>query len=103
MPPRPPRPTLFPPTSHSRSPAPPSFSPPARECSFVTCHVSKLTNPLLPLPPLQEVSTPLPRATFASSPAPSSLLCPPSRSEHHTYVPRLHVHRLCPHLSDTPL
>src|SRR5216684_1013238 len=29
---------------------------PSSEYSFVTCHVSKLTNPLLPLPPIQEVS-----------------------------------------------
>src|SRR5260221_709740 len=37
-------------------PAPPSSSPPACESSFVTCHVSKLTSPLLPLLPLQLVS-----------------------------------------------
>src|SRR5260370_523402 len=36
--------------------APPSSSPPVSESSFVTCHVSKLTNSLLPLPPLQSVS-----------------------------------------------
>ncbi len=35
---------------------PPSSSLPASESSFVMCHVSKLTNPLLPLPPLQRVS-----------------------------------------------
>src|SRR5258708_7129793 len=50
---RPPRSTLFPYTTLFRSL--PS-SPPASESLFVTCHVSKLTNLLLPLPPLQKVS-----------------------------------------------
>src|SRR5258707_14532381 len=52
---RPPRSTLFPYTTLFRSPrfeahqpAPPSSSPPVDESSFVTCHVSKLTNLLLP-------------------------------------------------------
>src|SRR5258708_1414823 len=36
--------------------ASPSSSPPGSESLFVTCHVSNLTNPLLPLPPLQRVS-----------------------------------------------
>src|SRR5260370_1334440 len=40
----------------AHQPAPPSSSPPASKSSFVTCRISKLTNPLLPLPPLQEVS-----------------------------------------------
>src|SRR5258707_4320419 len=65
---RPPRSTLFPYTTLFRSvvydvprfqahqPAPPTSSPPGSESSFVMCHVSKLTNPLLPLPPLQKVS-----------------------------------------------
>src|SRR5258708_18803908 len=34
---------------------PPSSSPPVGESSFATCHVSELSNPLLPLPPLQFV------------------------------------------------
>src|SRR5258708_13608537 len=34
---------------------PPSSSPPVGESSFATCHVSELSNPLLPLPPLQLV------------------------------------------------
>src|SRR5260370_5820946 len=33
-----------------------SSSPPLCDSLFVTCHVSKLTSPLLPLPPLQMVS-----------------------------------------------
>src|SRR5258708_7312870 len=35
---------------------PPSPSPPLRASSFLPCPVSKLTNSLLPLPPLQLVS-----------------------------------------------
>src|SRR5258708_3428207 len=37
-------------------PSPPSSSPPESESPFVPVHVSELTNPLLPLPPLQRVS-----------------------------------------------
>src|SRR5258707_1273992 len=44
------------PLFQTHQPAPPSSSTATSESSFVTCHVSKLTNPLLPLPPLQEVS-----------------------------------------------
>src|SRR5258707_14001756 len=40
----------------AHQPIPPSSSPPESESSFPTCHVSELTNPLLPLPPLQQVS-----------------------------------------------
>ncbi len=36
-------------------PAPPSSSPLASKFLFATCHTSKLTNPLLPLSPLQQV------------------------------------------------
>src|SRR5713226_1481801 len=54
-------PSSSPPASKSsrfqaHQPAPPSSSPPGSESSFVTCRISKLTNPLLPLPLLQEVS-----------------------------------------------
>src|SRR5258708_1402133 len=34
---------------------PPSSSPPVGESSFAMCHVSELSNPLLPLPPLKLV------------------------------------------------
>src|SRR5229473_2639325 len=34
---------------------PPSSSPPVGESLFAMCHVSELTNPLLPLSPLQQV------------------------------------------------
>src|SRR5229473_3075865 len=53
--------------------------PPASEPSM-TCHVSKLMNGLLPLPPLLLVSPHLPRATFLSSPTHSSLFLPSSES-----------------------
>src|SRR5260221_716507 len=52
----------------AHQPTPPSSFPPASESSFVMCHASKLTNPLLPLPPLQLVSPHLCRATLRSSP-----------------------------------
>src|SRR5258707_574576 len=39
------------PCFQAHQPAPPSFSPPVSEFLFVTCHISKLTNLLLPLPP----------------------------------------------------
>src|SRR5712692_8705191 len=53
--------------------------PPASEPS-VTCHVSKLTNGLLPLPPLLSVSPCLQCAMFLSSPTRSSLFLPSSES-----------------------
>src|SRR5260370_37498994 len=59
--------------------APPSSSPPDRECSFVTCHDSNRTNPLLPLPPLQIGSARCRHATYLTSPTRSSLFHP-SRS-----------------------
>src|SRR5258708_1123032 len=53
--------------------------PPVSEPS-VTCHVSKLMNGLLPLPPLLSVSPHLQHATFLSSPTHSSLFLPSSES-----------------------
>src|SRR5258708_3084844 len=44
------------PSFEAPQPVPPSSSPPIGESSFVSCRISKLTNPLLPLPPLQQVS-----------------------------------------------
>ncbi len=60
----------------AHQPASLSSSPPASESSFVTCHVSKLTNLLLPLPPLQFVSPHLWCAMFPSSLTCSSLFLP---------------------------
>src|SRR5258708_14079325 len=60
----------------AHQPAPPSSSPPASESLFAMCHASKLTNPLLPLPPLQLVSPHLCRAAFQSSPTRPSLFLP---------------------------
>src|SRR5216684_718192 len=40
----------------AHQPIPPSSSPPGSESSFAMCHVSELTNLLLPLPPLQLAS-----------------------------------------------
>src|SRR5258708_1577341 len=50
-----PLPSLLPSFQAHQSPSPPS-SPPVGESSFMTYHVSKLTNLLLPFPPLQQVS-----------------------------------------------
>src|SRR5258707_12454151 len=47
---------------------PPSSSLPASESSFVMCHISKLTNLLLHLPPFQQLSPRLSRAVFPGSP-----------------------------------
>src|SRR5260370_16679233 len=60
----------------AHQPTPPSSSPPASESSLVMCHASKLTNPFLPLPPLQLVSPHLCCAAFQSSPTCSSLFLP---------------------------
>src|SRR5258707_707953 len=62
----------------AHQPTPPSSSPPASESSLVTCHASKLTNPLLPLPPLQRVIPRLCRSLFPSSQTNSSLFLPSS-------------------------
>src|SRR5260370_38905362 len=53
--------------------------PPASEPS-VMCHVSKLMNGLLPLPPLLSVSPCLQHAMFLSSPTCSSLFLPSTES-----------------------
>src|SRR5260370_32818813 len=46
---------------------------------FAMCHVSELTNPFLPLPPLQQVSPCLQCATFLSSPTRFSCFLPSSK------------------------
>src|SRR5216684_1282896 len=63
----------------AHQPTPPSSSPPASEPS-VTCHVSKLTNGLLSLPPPLLVHPHLQCAMFLSSPTHSSLFLPSSES-----------------------
>src|SRR5258707_702045 len=52
--------------------------PALQQMSPLMCHVSKLTNGLLPHPPLLSVSPHLQRATFLSSPTRSSLFLPSS-------------------------
>src|SRR5260370_20800978 len=58
--------------------APLSSSPAGSESSFVTCHVSKLTNPLLPLSPLQEVSPRFAYPLFPAYQPPSPPSSPPT-------------------------
>src|SRR5216684_3601939 len=65
------------PRFEAHQPTSPSSSPPVSESSFMTCHISKLTNLLLHLPPLQPVSPHLCPATFRSSTTRSSLSSPP--------------------------
>src|SRR5260221_3668566 len=72
------------PCFEAHQPIPPSSSPPVGESSFVSCHVSKLTNLLLPFPPLQQVSPHLLWARLESSLTDSYLFIPsPWRAMHH--------------------
>src|SRR5258708_568155 len=87
--------------AHQRTP--PSSFPPASEFSFVTCHASKLTNPLLPLPPLQLVSPRLCRATFRSSPTCSSLFLTSRWSVLACDVPRFDAHQAAPPSRSSPV
>src|SRR5258708_5432805 len=76
-PPSPTPPFPYLPTFLPHHPPPPPPPPPLADPS-PTCHISKLSNPLLPLPPLLLVSL-LQHATFPGSPTPSSLFLPSSR------------------------
>src|SRR5258707_3105817 len=91
------------PRFEAHQPTPPSSFPPASESSFVMCHASKLTNPFLPLPPLQLVSPRLCRATFQSSPTCSSLFLPSSKSVLVSDVPHLQPHQAAPPSSSPPV
>src|SRR5229473_171823 len=55
--------------------------PPLQQVSprFATCHVSELTNPLLPLPPLQQVSPHFATCHVSELTNPFLLLPPPGR------------------------
>src|SRR5258708_7310438 len=90
------------PCFQAHQPTPPSSSPPGCESSFVTCHVSKLTNLLLPLPPLQDGSHHLCLATFRSSPTYSSLLLPARMWVLICDVPRFQSHQPAPPSSSSP-
>src|SRR5258708_493698 len=59
---------------------PPSSSPPVGESSFATCHVSELSNPLLPLPPLKLVRPCNEPHFLAHQPAPPTFSPPASES-----------------------
>src|SRR5258708_40246921 len=83
-------------------PTPPSSSPPASESLLVTCHASKLTNPFLPLPPLQLVSPHLCRAPLQSSPTYSSLFLPSSLSVLICDLPCFAAHQPTPPSSAPP-
>src|SRR5216684_3304324 len=86
----------------AHQPAPPSSSPPASESSLVTCHALKLTNPFLPLPPLQLVCPCLCRAAFQSSPTCSSLFLPSNWCVLVCIVPHFKAHQPAPPSSSPP-
>src|SRR5713226_2959624 len=69
---------------------------------FAMCHISKLTNPFLPLPPLQEVSPHLQYAMFLSSPTNSSLFLLSSKWVLVCHVPHFQAHEHAPS-SSSPL
>src|SRR5258708_110007 len=85
----------------SSQPVPPSSSPPVGESSFVSCRISKLTNLLLPLPPLQQVSPHLRFATLRSSLTHSSLFLPSTLSVLICVLPHFKAHQPAP-LSSSP-
>src|SRR5258708_1922237 len=69
---------------------PPSSSPPVGESSFAMCHISELSNPLLPLPPLKLVLPCYGPCFLAHQPACPSFSPPSSESLFVIY----HVSRL---------
>src|SRR5258708_32019101 len=73
----------------AHQPAPPPPFPPVGK-SFVTCHISKLTNTLLPFPPFQSVSPPSLIILICRLTSPV-LSLPPSKSvlphSRHPFVP----------------
>src|SRR5260370_21878438 len=86
----------------SPQPVPPSSSPPIGESSFVLCRVSKLTNLLLPLPPLQQVSPCLRCATLRSSLTCSSLFLPSNWCVLICVMPCFKAHQPAPPSSSPP-
>ena len=86
--------------AHKPASSPPS--PPVGESLFVTCYVSKLTNLLLCLPPLQQVSHCLWHATFPSSLTCSSLFLPSSSWVLICDMPCFQAHQPAPPSSSPP-
>src|SRR5258708_38747765 len=81
---------------------PPSSSPPVGESLFATCHVSELSNPLLPLPPLQSVFVCTVPSFLAHQPTPPSS-SPPSTASPSRNLPHLRSHQLLPPSSSPPV
>src|SRR5229473_2513779 len=86
----------------AHQPAPLSSSPPESEPSFVTCHISKLTNPFLPLSPLQKANPHFQHAMFPSSPTCFSSSSPPGSESSFCNVPRFQAHQPIPPSSSPP-
>src|SRR5258707_2224506 len=76
---------------------PPSSSPPVGESSFATCHISELSNPLLPLPPLKLVRACYAPCIWAHQPASPTFSPPASESSsvtcHGSMLPNLRFTR----------
>src|SRR5260370_1372018 len=85
--------------AHQRAPPFPAL----QRVSPLMCHVSKLTNGLLPHPPLLSVSPRLQRATFLSSPTRSSLFLPSSESSLVSDLPSFVAHQLLLPSSSPPV
>src|SRR5258708_7820182 len=82
---------------------PPSSSPSVGESLFATCHVSQLSNPLLPLPPLHLASPLLPPPLVLASLSRSLLFLPPSSSLLLSDLPPFDAHHLSPPSASPPV
>src|SRR5258708_6396122 len=69
----------------------------------MTCHVSKLTNPLLPLPSLHLIDPSLSSSTFLLSPTPSSLILPSSKCALICHMPCFKAHQPASPSSSPPV
>src|SRR5258707_1020498 len=69
---------------------------------FATCHISELTNPFLPLPPLQKANPHFQHAMFPSSPTCFSSSSPPGSESSFCDVPCFRAHQPAPPSSSPP-
>src|SRR5258707_14605921 len=69
---------------------------------FATCHISELTNPFLPLPPLQKANPHFQHAMFPSSPTCFSSSSPPGSESSFCDVPCFRAHQPTPPSSSPP-
>src|SRR5216684_4236373 len=69
---------------------------------FATCHISELTNPFLPLPPLQKANPHFQHAMFLSSPTCFSSSSPPGSESSFCDMPCFQAHQPAPPSSSPP-